>query len=104
MSNTVSASWPGMSRPSTSISRRCSKDVDTRDKPGHDEREVAANARSFRAPHGANGRRGRAPDDELRVLRGNRIDARLSICLSNIAHAAPQLSSGHGRLPPPYHA
>jgi acyl dehydratase len=32
-----SPSWPGLSRPSTSFVPRCFKDVDGRDKPGHDE-------------------------------------------------------------------
>src|SRR5882757_8080518 len=35
-------SWPGLSRPSTSFSRRDSQDVDARDKPGHDELDVKA--------------------------------------------------------------
>jgi hypothetical protein len=30
-------SWPGLSRPSTSFVQRRFKDVDARDKPGHDE-------------------------------------------------------------------
>src|ERR1700744_2776606 len=29
-------SWPGLSRPSTSCLQSCEKDVDARDKPGHD--------------------------------------------------------------------
>ncbi len=32
-----SPSWPGLSRPPTSLSQRRFKDVDARDKPGHDE-------------------------------------------------------------------
>jgi hypothetical protein len=32
----ISASWPGLSRPSTFLARQQSKDVDARDKPGHD--------------------------------------------------------------------
>ena len=31
------SSWPGSSRPSTSLGRRVRQDVDARDKPGHDE-------------------------------------------------------------------
>jgi len=33
----LAPSWPGSSRPSTSFVPRCFKDVDARDKPGHDE-------------------------------------------------------------------
>jgi hypothetical protein len=32
-----SSSWPGLSRPSTSLRPRKKKDVDARDKRGHDE-------------------------------------------------------------------
>src|SRR5229473_7455728 len=31
------SSWPGLSRPSTSLLPKFSEDVDARDKPGHDE-------------------------------------------------------------------
>jgi hypothetical protein len=31
------ASWPGLSRPSTLLLLQQGKDVDSRDKPGHDE-------------------------------------------------------------------
>src|SRR6266536_3252012 len=34
------ASWPGLSRPSTSFAIGDSKDVDARDKPGHDEKRL----------------------------------------------------------------
>jgi hypothetical protein len=30
-------SWPGLARPSTSLQADFKKDVDARDKPGHDE-------------------------------------------------------------------
>jgi hypothetical protein len=33
----LAPSWPGSSRPHTSSVPRCFKDVDARDKPGHDE-------------------------------------------------------------------
>src|SRR4051794_29874707 len=33
----LAASWPGLSRPSTSYLRKFRKDVDARDKRGHDE-------------------------------------------------------------------
>jgi hypothetical protein len=37
----LNASWPGLSRPSTSSFPTVAKDVDARDKPGHDEGESA---------------------------------------------------------------
>jgi hypothetical protein len=33
----ITPSWPGLSRPSTSSLQRGEKDVDARDKPGHDD-------------------------------------------------------------------
>ena len=43
-------SWPGLTRPSTSydVAKR-KKDVDARDKPGHDEREAQAFGARFTA-------------------------------------------------------
>src|SRR5262245_58834953 len=37
-----SRSWPGLSRPSTSLSRSCVQDVDARHKAGHDGGETFA--------------------------------------------------------------
>ena len=38
---TLSTSWPGLSRPSTSLIRLTIQDVDARDERGHDESEIA---------------------------------------------------------------
>jgi hypothetical protein len=44
----LSASWPDLFRPSTSFFRQLKKDVDARDKRGHDGSEyVAASCRQF---------------------------------------------------------
>ena len=42
-------SWPGLSRPSTSLPHQESKDVDARHKAGHDESESTGFARAFAA-------------------------------------------------------
>jgi hypothetical protein len=44
------SSWPGLSRPSTSLLRLESKDVDARHKAGHDELDWILNAQLRAAP------------------------------------------------------